>query len=324
MVKIPPMELLMIDRSLLKASWMLWLLTCVLLANFNSYADQKNGQPEFEKFLVGGKEDLSENFPSVISFSLVDNSLKERCSGTKVGPNILLTAAHCILDEVNQKDVTSIEKIKLGTQFYFSSSPKISSPKQVTSTEVVNVFVPPGLESCFDKPEKEVAHCVDKAPDIALIQIKESQPFNVIETALMDLSFVDPGDTVSVVGYGLQGENDIAPPVRKSHTMKVVAPEILKKVYEELSDAEDEVDNELYFGTYGISMGEEYASLGSGDSGGAVFKEREGVQYLVGVNAFAFCPNDTPDCEITSNSFFARIHSGGRYKLGEWLSDMLR
>lgn len=324
MVKIPPMEFLLINRCPLKASWMLWLLTYVLLANFNSYADKKNGQPEFAKFLVGGKEDLSDSFPSVLSFSLVDNSLKERCSGTKIGPNILLTAAHCILNEVQHKDVTSIEKIKVGTHFYYSSSPKISNPKLVTSTEVVSFFVPSSLEACFDKPEKEVAHCVDKAPDIALIQIKESQPFNEIETALMDLSFVDHGDTVSVVGYGVQGENDASPPVRKSHTMKVVDPEMLKKVYEELSDAEDEVDNELYFGTYGISMGEEYASLGSGDSGGAVFKEREGVQYLVGVNAFAFCPNDTPDCEITSNSFFARIHSGGRYKLGEWLSDMLR
>lgn len=318
------MKFLTVDRGRLRIS----LLILVFTLTWQSYVTASIAHEQFEtgldKFLVGGKEDLSEEFSSVLSFSLVDNSLKERCSGTKVSHDLVLTAAHCVLNEIKHKDQTSIEKTKAGTKMFYSFSPKIFNTKQVSYTQVTRVLLPPSLESCFEELDSEVAVCVDKAPDIALIQIKESEPFKENNTALLDLAFVEEGDSVSVVGYGVQGDNDSTPPVRKSHTMKVIPSEALKKVYQELTDADDEVNYELYFGTYGISIGKEYASLGSGDSGGPVFREREGVPYLVGVNAFAFCPNETPDCEVTSNSFFSRIHSGGRYKLGEWLSDMLR
>ena len=318
------MSLVSTQKDYLRAFLAVLILISAPQVKVSAFAGQKKIETGLEKFLVGGKEDLSGEFSSVLSFSLVDISLKERCSGTKVGRNLILTAAHCVLNESKQKDFTLVEKTKIGTKMYYSFSPKISNIKQVTTTQVVDVLIPPKLESCFDEPEEEVANCVEKSPDIALIQIKESKPFNQISAASVDLAYIQEGDTVSVVGYGVQSDNDTTPPVRKFHTMKVAPAESLKKVYQELADADEEVDNELYFGTYGISVGSEYASLGSGDSGGPVFKEREGNQYIVGVNAFAFCPNETPDCEITSNSFFARVHSGGLYKLGEWLSDMLR
>ncbi|MFM8314569.1 MAG: trypsin-like serine protease, partial [Deltaproteobacteria bacterium] len=162
------------------------------------------------------------------------------------------------------------------------------------------------------------------APDIAVIELDESAEFSSAPTSEFDTSPVNSGDLITFVGFGLTSDTDKTRPVRKFHVSKVSSPQELKQAFDLYGITEAEVNFSLYFGTLGILVGKNYANLGSGDSGGPVFRNQKGIPALVGVNAFTFCPDDKEDCEATSNSFFNRINVGGPYHLGEWLTSVLK
>ena len=270
--------------------------------------------------LVGGTEDLENHFSSVLAFSVDDNKLSARCTGTKIKPNKFLTAAHCFVSQNKGKAVVwGKQPSKSFKQIFYSFEPQITEPDHVQSLEVKSITFPPDLEKCFTKSNASLTRCIEEAPDLAVVEVQASLAFQSALVSDLDFFPVQVGDLVYVVGYGYQKEKDDSAPVRKHHLSQVVSQEELQKVYEEESNEDSQVDNELYFGVFGNLLGENYANLGAGDSGGPVFRHRNGKEYLVGVNSFTFCPQANPDCEVATNSFFARIHSGGKYQLGEWL-----
>ena len=178
--------------------------------------------------------------------------------------------------------------------------------RSVESILVNSITFHPNLEKCFTKTHATLNRCIEEAPDLAVVEVQPTLAFQSAIVSELDFFPVQVGDSVSIVGYGYQREKDDSAPVRKHHLSQVVSHEELKKVYEEESNEDSQVDNALYFGVFGNLLGETYANLGAGDSGGPVFRYRNGKEYVVGVNSFTFCPQANPDCEVATNSFFAR------------------
>ncbi len=268
--------------------------------------------------LVGGNEDLANQFKSVFTYSIDDNELSGRCTGTKVAPNHFLTAAHCFI--LQESDEISVwPKSHKTPVIFYSFQQKVENVKRVKTVKVTEVVFHPALQQCFTQDKSERESCIENTPDLAWVEIEKSREFDEAPLVPLDLNRVTEGEYLTVVGYGYQQAEDLTPPARKYHLSQVAPPETLKKLYMDSSEDEDSVSDELYFGTLGYLLGPQYASLGAGDSGGPVFRSIEGVSYVVGVNSFSFCPDSPSQCEVTSNSFFARIHRGGEFQIGEWL-----
>ncbi|NDG25646.1 MAG: hypothetical protein EB120_00540 [Proteobacteria bacterium] len=126
-----------------------------------------------------------------------------------------------------------------------------------------------------------------------------------------------------MLGYGLQGNGDILPPLLKYSFSKVATPEALSEVVKGTLAEHEGMPNEgLFFGTLGSLVDPSFPNLGSGDSGGPVLKDNP--YRIVGVNSNAGCPEDAPsDCEKTTNSFFARIDSKATISVAEWLKSIV-
>ena len=269
--------------------------------------------------LVGGEVDVAGMFSSVLAFSGSAADLTERCSGTKIGPRHILTAAHCFTEEVTEGKNLFIKRNILVSKMFYSFHSVIMTSTKVQDISVEKILFHPELENCFSNSDRSTAECVDKYPDLALVEVKPTPPFLLESTASIDLTSVQDGDPVVIVGYGAQTDNDQSPPVRKFHRSTVVSVEELVKSHGGVTPEELSVYKDLYFGAWGLLMGPNYANLGAGDSGGPVFNLRGGQTKVVGVNSFSYCQDQELDCEITSNSYFTRVHSGSSHQLGEWI-----
>lgn len=279
---------------------------------------------EPQPLLVGGEFDRMGTFDSVLVFSTENERLEERCTGTKVAKGLILTAAHCFVDDGDSKPGMTIQRPKNVKKIFYSFSTFVTEPKLVKEIRVKRVRLHPALEKCFSKPHQEVSNCIDKAPDLAVIELDQSEHFSRQSLATLGTHSVQVGEQVFVVGFGAQGINDHNPPARKYHLSQVVSLEELAKTHGGVSQEELEVYQKLYFGTLGVLMGNNYANLGAGDSGGPVFTIQDKQAKLVGINSFSFCPDDDSECEITSNSYFSRIHVGSPLQLGEWISGLIK
>lgn len=298
----------------------LFLSTSVTASSFIPLTDKN--RPALS--LVGGQEDIGDDFSSVVVFSKDDEKLSSRCSGTKIAKNMFLTAAHCFVWEENGKIVGWPENSDHSKkQLYFSFAPQITKNIKIDNAEVKNIYFHPAFARCLGEDKNLILACIDQAPDLAVVEVKNSPAFISAPTSPIDFFGVQVGEKVAIVGYGYEKEGDETSPKRKYHLSQVAAQDELRKVYLETPEEETTVDDDLYFGVFGNSLGDQYANLGSGDSGGPVFRSRNGLNYLVGVNSFTFCPKSNPDCEIATSSFFGRLHTGGKYFLGEWLSSVL-
>lgn len=274
-------------------------------------------------FLVGGEVDVAEIFSSVLAFSASAADLSERCSGTKIGPRLILTAAHCFTEELSEGKALLIKRNILVKKIFYSFSSVVNSSAKSQEVSVERILFHPELETCFSSSDRSPAECVDKYPDLAIVEVKSNDSFTKENWASVDLNSVQDGDPVVIVGYGAQTDNDQSPPVRKFHRSHVVSIEDLVKSHGGVTPAELSIYKELYFGAWGLLMGPAYANLGAGDSGGPVFTLQNGQPELVGVNSFSYCQDQELDCEITSNSYFTRLHSGSSHRLGEWVLNVI-
>jgi hypothetical protein len=118
-------------------------------------------------------------WPTVVSF----RAGAEKCTGTLVHPEIVVTASHCIL-------AGTPERMRFGEEF---------SPESRTMD----------VAECWTRPEYEVA--LDPAEDIAACRLVEPVP-DVPITALLGAceteATIVPGVDVALVGFGLTGTGE--------------------------------------------------------------------------------------------------------------------
>lgn len=321
--------MVMILRMAFKVKLLLLFLIAFLPFSYGAIPDLRNKISILKSdglttpLLVGGQYDYLGNFNSVLVFSAVDVKLSGRCSGTKVGKNLVLTAAHCFMEELAEGKEPIVQRNVAVDKIFYSFSPLVLSQWQVQEISVNRVIFHPELEHCFSKSNRASPKCVERYPDLAIVEVEQNEDFEKEQSVPVDFNFVNENDPIVMVGYGAQANHDQSPPVRKFHRSEVVSVETLAENHGGVSPKELKIYKELYFGTFGLLLGENYANLGAGDSGGPVFKEISGNLKLVGVNSFSYCQNEETECEVTSNSYFARVHTGGSHRLGEWLSGLL-
>jgi hypothetical protein len=276
--------------------------------------------------LVGGYP-ANEKFPAVFLFSEYRKTFTDHfCTATKISPNQFLTAAHCVL-ESDKKSWYWPETSKPGRHYYYSFGRDFSQPNPIFSLTIQKVEIHPLLNRCLHKEKYFPAQCKPEGiptPDLAVVTVeKEEGPFFSAPTLPLDFSPNYAGETIIMLGYGLQENGDKQPPLLKYSYSTVASSEELEKVVKDTTAEFEGMPNEgFFFGSLGSLINPQFPNLGSGDSGGPVLKESP--YRIVGVNSNAGCPNDAPpDCEKTSNSFFARIDSKTIIPVHKWLKKVI-
>lgn len=284
------------------------------------------GQSEFQSRLVGGIV-AGERFPAVFLFSENRKNFTESfCTAAKIGPNLFLTAAHCVLDTGAERWYFP-DSAKPGRKLYYSFGRDLKKPEPLFELIIRKVSIHPLLLNCLNKGKYFPAQChlgVVPTPDIAIIRVEEGTgPFFEASRLPLDFSVNRPGDEIVLVGYGAQNDGDTSPPLLKYGYSKVATREEIWEAVKNTSAEESGFINEgFFFGSLGPLAKEGFPNLGSGDSGGPVLKEFP--DRIVGINSSAVCYDDAPaDCEVTSNNFFTRIDSKATIPLNKWIQSIL-
>lgn len=287
----------------------------------------KSSRAQIGMKLVGGVE-ASERFPAVFIFSEYRKNFTESfCTATKISANQFLTAAHCVL-EAGTKTWFFPEAAKPGQKYFYTFARNLSSPVSLNALTIRRVSIHPLLQNCLNKVKYSPAQCSVgglPTPDVAIVTVENSDgPFFKAPTIQFDFRKNIPGDEIIMMGYGSQTDGDTSPPVLRYGYSRVAEIEEISKAIEETSASGMGFTQwGFYFGSLGPLVDPKLPNLGSGDSGGPVIKEFP--DRIVGINSSAVCHDEAPkDCEITSNSFFARIDSESTIPLENWIRKIMQ
>lgn len=310
-----------------KHQWTLSLLAGALLATGCRTATQPTGS---EAKLVGGTEALDTEYPSVLIWSVNEVRLTDSyCTATKIASNLILTAAHCVLEQDESETPYEgrwqrVASTAAGAEIKYSRDRRMTAQSQHHHLKVVKLHLPPALEACLAATPLLPA-CTGRAPkpDIAVLEVAPAADsvFAGMPASPIEYGRVETGQRITIMGYGMTDDVMDHLPRLKFHRSEVAAPSVLKtKLIGTEADRDGLPDMRLFFGALGILEGALYANLGSGDSGGPVMRETANGPVVVGVNSDGYCPTEKPACERTTNSFFQRLDLGATHGVGEWLS----
>lgn len=258
-----------------------------------------NSHPDFE----GGRKVRKSDFAATVSlqsYDLAADEFKHFCTAARIGGQLFLTAAHCV---INRDKRTVAAKFLPGVdlRLFFGSSKDSKDPnKDSADVHVEYVAVHPSYLTAIEfNGGRDIGYSKaadEKLLDIAVIKIQESLPENVIRIAeIVFATEIAQGLGVRVGGYGKIGED-------KNNVN-------LDLMYERL--AVDEVSGSLFYipvlnTINGVSK---EVRIREGDSGGPVYLDtkvlgsaEEFYGKIIGVNAKG-STLDNPD----KYSAFARL-----------------
>jgi hypothetical protein len=187
------------------------------------------------------------------------------CSGILVQPQILATAAHCVVDSAGQPVSASTVGIY---------SPGVDTSKNRIVSKGYQIFFPTGYAS---NPTET------RPNDIAFIALDQAVNSNVtIKLANYEKtqSLISKGAIFLQFGYG-----NISLGVRTSIPQQIIARPTTQKNYRSYGG---------YQRTYIDYLSDESGSSCPGDSGGPVIAESDGITYLVSIHNGASGPCSSP------------------------------
>lgn len=221
-----------------------------------------------ETNLIGGRVATISDYPSTVSIA--------GCTASKIGPRLILTAAHCVLDhETNRLDRTVNPGTKTLLKFNLT---------QFTEVTIENIYIHPSYTNLVKNRLAQKRTTIDvgfSAYDIAVIKIKETT--RAIPEAQMDFSETLVGEEVEIGGFGCEDRAFLGTVNfhrYKISTTKVIPnPDLKKDPYgRNLSRV-----SEFNFLTPGKKKDSREASICPGDSGGPVYRKSDGA--VLGVNS---------------------------------------
>ncbi len=246
--------------------------------------------------LVGGRPVYSGQYPSVFMVTSHDDVLGEGfCTAAKVGAEWILTAAHCVNDEYklqHRSKVLMKSDIEPGQKLQYTFV--LQDIKGGELLDVVEVRLPPGPA---------------KVPDVALVRVVPQGTFAKKPAAPVFRGAIRPGVHIDLVGYGAEGEGEVQqrPARLTTHGAVVSTRAFLEQETMKTGTLKEEVPAERhFFGVINWPHLAGHTNLGSGDSGGPVMLWN--TQTIVGINSEGHCANVKPECQITNNSWFARLN----------------
>jgi len=265
--------------------------------------------------LVGGYPVYSGQFPSVFVFTGEEEVLQESfCTATKVAPDWILTAAHCLLaqgppTEKHFGPWKEIAHFAPGHSLQYSVERNPIGKSQRLLIEEIRF--PPSVERCLNDPLNDVESChsLTPLPDVALVRVVPQSSFLSLKSAVIALNYIEAGTYLDVVGYGAERDGEFfQQPLRlTSHGAVTSTTEFIIQSLKNTEAIPDAIPSFFhFFGVINDPGLAGHTNLGSGDSGGPVFLW--GTQQIVGINSHGFCPIKNPECQVTNNSFFSRLN----------------
>lgn len=289
--------------------------------------------------LVGGRQAAPTMFPFALIWTTHDTDLRASyCSGAKVGPNLILTAAHCVLSQSPRSGERylgpwlPIPTLSPGNEILYSFRKNTADGQRFVPLrmKVTAVVLHPKTHACLNNSgqRRDVCEYRTPIPDIALLRV-ESPPqssFARAESATVSLDEVTPGTPVTMMGYGSEGivnPDGSSPLPRLKYGHKVVATrnELLEALRGSEADHDGAPSEDVYFGVVSNPNAADHVNLDSGDSGGPLVKR--GTSTIIGVNSDGFCSATEPVCQRTNNSIFARLSNSPTYDTATWLADQM-
>ena len=257
-----------------------------------------------EPEIIGGVETPLSSYPSTVQIG--------RCSGVKVGPTLVLTAAHCLVDLSTMEPKFGPGKpIRLGA----------------TSRAVAAVHLHPAYAKvCADTmcSIPSVAQKAD-APDVALLEL--AREIEAVPSASIDATSLTPGQTVMLVGYGcIDGVH--VPETRVVVPLMTAPSTILEPsaaVHE--GSALTAADAPVYSGNYLLTGGPAATGPGlcPGDSGGPVYGRRNGNLVVVGINAnYTLRPDAADRVGVPVTNWHTRVDAASRNGVHAWIETFVR
>lgn len=266
--------------------------------------------------LVGGIPARPKDLPSVFIWTSEDVELDSSyCTGAKVGASWILTAAHCVLEQIPRPGQTQIGPWKElpamapGHAIKYSFSRSLRGPASIEALRVRKIVLAPLVRACLARPGASPHVCERDVPlvDIAFIEVEPQGAFLKAPVAKVRPGPVAPGTPVLLAGYGAESEQQQEAAPRLSFQWALVSDwSVLRSALAGTTAKKMGAPSpDYFFGIYSAFGQARHTNLGSGDSGGPVFDVR--TAEIIGVNSDGFCPLGKPDCEIANNSFFARL-----------------
>jgi V8-like Glu-specific endopeptidase len=229
--------------------------------------------------LWNGEEATEGDFPATIYF--------DSCTGARIGAKHILTAAHC-LDNSYKKG--AVLKIYSGAKILEAS---------MFEHQIEEVFIHPSYK------EKQ-----EKGFDLALLVLRQDLDKS-IAVAVISPEKLNLEEKIILAGHGMRGPGLLE---QKIFNGDIVVSSQLK-IEDNLHFAESRVDK-IEVNRFMAYAQDYQASLGRGDSGGAVFLASDTTHLtIVGVNSEANI--------LSKTSYFSRIDNETNPNIYAWIQDII-
>lgn len=256
-----------------------------------------------ELSVVGGKEAQADQFPATLFIP--------GCSAAKIGPQHILTAAHCILDDAGHLE----DRYQQGETFIVYYGVRLAEAKRYEVT-VLGSYPHPVFQEEILKGGKKF----EDYPDVAVIRVK-GLPEEIPAGQLFDGNIAN-GQKITFTGYGceaLPAHLDIlnsdfgnslihGEETYVKHRLKHKVVNVAQKTAVMLI-----VKNELNTDLFDLQSEEKRFSGCPGDSGSVAYLEARGALYAVGVNSFI----------NPLNSYITRLDPGADHGIYGWVRSQL-
>lgn len=264
--------------------------------------------------LINGQFDAADRYAAVV---VIWSDATRRCSATKIAPDTLLTAAHCVVDV---KTGALAPAFQAAGTLHVGTTPE-ATPATALSVTVRATQLPPAFADGFQRlyayqqsliadyrarysgdalaqrirRVQAEARITDRFPDAALVQLATPTP--MIPMQPLSLAPLPAGAAVILVGYGCERVRDWQRPDRHSHPAR-----------RHWGQSEVIRVDAVNFYTFGSERRAGSATLCPGDSGGPVLLNNQ----VVGVHGtvWGLSGRDTARSNMSVN-----LHA-----LADWLS----
>ena len=243
-----------------------------------------------EPLIVGGTPAAAGTWPWM-AFLIVDHAdgTASLCSATVIAPNLVLSAAHCVVDH------SSGEVDQPGQITVFTGSVKQA---QATADTVARVIVNPGFAASYT-PQGAI---ISTDWDLALLALATttSAPAVTLASDPQDRALLNAGEPASIAGWGLTNASSMTLPDALQVASTVVQNPVVCAYHD------------LFAGVQAFDDADQLCTIGpppyttaicSGDSGGPLIATRpDGTPVQIGVTIYA-----QNDCSTTDPSYFERV-----------------